>query len=133
MDEKNITNRGLTIEDYNNLVVMLKASLEDAEVAMSNIDNLKDDSEEWNIILKLLYKEVTFAKRHAFASKLLKVGWYDNPDSISYKQIYSEIKDIENDTYNLKPLFNHVFNREVYKTYAIAYDFVDELNTTIKW
>ena len=137
MDEKNIKSRGLTIPEYIHIVNMLQASNEDFEVATSNIRNLMDESPEWDILLKLMYKELVFSKRYAFSSEF-KLAAPDSKlinynDPFSYASMYRKIKSLEKDNVNLKALFNYIISNIISKTNTTAYDFIDDVNVKIKW
>ena len=137
MDAKDVKNRGLTIPEYIHIVNMLQASEEDFEVATSNIKNLMDESPEWDILLKLMYKELVFSKRYAFSRELLnldvgsKLINYNDP--LSYATIYKKIKDLEKASVSLKALFTYVISNLISKTNKTAYDFIDDVNIKIKW
>jgi hypothetical protein len=137
MDAKDVKNRGLTIPEYIHIVNMLQASEEDFEVATSNIKNLMDESPEWDILLKLMYKELVFSKRYAFSKELLnldvgsKLINYNDP--LSYATIYKKIKDLEKASVGLKALFTYVISNLISKTNKTAYDFIDDVNIKIKW
>lgn len=136
MDEKNVKNRGLTIPEYIHIVNMLQASNEDFEVATSNIRNLMDEGPEWDILLRLIYKELVFSKRYAFSSefKLASASKLINyNDPFSYASMYKKIKSLEKDNVNLKALFNYIISNIISKTNTTAYDFIDDVNVKIKW
>ena len=130
MDEKNIKSRGLTIPEYIHIVNMLQASNEDFEVATSNIRNLMDESPEWDILLKLMYKELVFSKRYAFSSEF-KLAAPDSKlinynDPFSYASMYRKIKSLEKDNV-------YIISNIISKTNTTAYDFIDDVNVKIKW
>lgn len=138
MDAKDVKNRGLTIPEYIHIVNMLQASEEDFEVATSNIKNLMDESPEWDVLLKLMYKELVFSKRYAFSRKFelnldvsSKLINYNDP--LSYASMYKEIKSLEKVDVNLKALFTYVISNIISKTNTTAYDFIDDVNIKIKW
>lgn len=133
MDAKDVKNRGLTVEEYSQIVKMLLASEEDFEVAMSNIDNLRDDSKEWDIIMKLLYKELTFSRRHTFNSKFSIIGSWYTSDVFTYRNLYEEIRNFPDAEINLKDIFHYVVRNEFNETLSGAYEFIDNVKINIVW
>ncbi len=131
MDAKNIENSRLTVTEYNNLIMMLNASKEDYEIAIENISNIKDESEEWKVILRLMYKELTFSRRYSFNESFNIHNRWNKTDKLDYSVIYDDIVSINSDL--LKRLFIETVKDNLYNTYSSAYPFIKDLNISIKW
>lgn len=133
MDAENVKDRRLTLDNYKQMVNMLKGSDEDFNIALENILNLKDESHYWNILNRLFYKEIVFSRRYDFNSKFgIANDWRDPQDhNITYNALHSEIQKLNNE--DLKSVFSYVVNRDLNQTYKSSYDFFDSVDIKIKW
>lgn len=138
----------LNISEYKELVKMIRSSKEDKNLAIENLKNLKIDNIYKIFVLKgahlddreYLLKELVFLFEKDPFSNLYETierqwGRKEINLDLSWSALHDVIKKHYNADEDVKKLFELIFKSETESTIikALNFDFVDNVETTIKW
>tara|TARA_B110000467_G_scaffold152125_1_gene161173 strand:- start:644 stop:1069 length:426 start_codon:yes stop_codon:yes gene_type:complete len=138
----------LSISEYHELVKMLRSSKDDREIVIENLKNLDvddiykifvlkssnlDHREDLLKPLEFLFDNEPFKSLYETVDR--KWGGQDIVLDLSWSTLHKLIKENYSDNQHVKNLFELVFKSETESTIikALSFDFVDTVETTIKW
>ena len=117
----------MNLEQFSNTLQTLKGSIEDYEIAVSNIRNLKPDP----IYILLLGKELVGDTRSKFIKEFPDINWAAGKD-FTYKALYAECK---RRGLEVKEIFTYLISTNIKETILSTdtFTFVDDVKIEIKW